>query len=137
MKKILFLLIPISIFFVACDSRSNSTDNTNQVVTSGSWRISLYTDSGNNETSNFSGYTFVFNSNGTLEAIKNNVTQNGTWSISSSSNKFNINLGPKDNTNKPLGDLTDNWKILSNSTTEIRLTDDNPASAEFVTFSKI
>ncbi len=69
-------------------------------------------------------------------AVKNGVTTNGTWSINSSSNKFNIDLGPKIVSNKPLGELTDDWQILSNTATEIRLTDDNVTSNEFVTFKK-
>ncbi|MBI1344593.1 MAG: hypothetical protein GC171_16855 [Terrimonas sp.] len=106
------------------------------MATSGTWRVTLFSDSGNDETADFNGYSFAFNDNGSLSAIRNGSTQNGTWSVSNGSSKFNINLGPKDNSNKPLGELTNDWKILSTTSTEIRLTDDNSASNEFLTFSK-
>jgi hypothetical protein len=104
------------------------------VVVDGTWKITLFTDSGNNETSDFAGYTFTFTGNGTVTATKSGASQNGTWSTSS--NKFTINLGANDNTNKPLGELTDDWKIISSSGTEIKLTDDNAVSNEFLTFTK-
>jgi hypothetical protein len=140
MKKIiLFPLLVLVLTFVSCTTSDDNADlvtQTSQVVTSGSWRVSLFTDSGNNETADFAGYTFSFSGSGTITAVKNGVSQNGTWSVSTSSNKFIIDLGPKIDSNKPLGELTDDWKIVSASSTEIRLTDDNASSNEFLTFTK-
>jgi hypothetical protein len=130
------LLIAITAFASSCDPAGGTDSTTSQVVTSGSWKVTLFTDSGNDETSDFSGYTFTFSSSGTLSAVKNGITTNGTWNVSGSSNKFNINLGPKVDSNKPVGELTDDWKILSNTETVIRLTDDNASSNEFLTFTK-
>lgn len=124
----------LSILLVSCTSRLDDSNNTSQVATSGSWRVTLFTDSGNDETTDFAGYTFTFNDNGTINAVKNGTTQSGTWSVTSA--KFNIDLGPKIDANKPLGELTDDWKILSTTNTEIRLGDDNASSNEFLTFTK-
>jgi hypothetical protein len=125
----------ITILFIA-SSCTRSLDNPADIAASGTWRVTLFTDSGNNETSDFAGYTFTFNSGGSLTAVKNSVSQTGSWSVNTSSSKFNIDLGPKTDTNKPLGELTDDWKIISTSDTEIKLTDDNVSSSEFLTFSK-
>jgi hypothetical protein len=104
-------------------------------VSAGTWHVSLFLDSGGgNETSNFAGYGFSFNSDGTLVAINGSTTKNGSWSVASSSVKFIINLGPKDNTNRPLGELTDDWKIISSSATELQLRDDS--NSEKLTFTK-
>jgi hypothetical protein len=138
MKRIYFFaLLGSTVFYLAaCDHSANLSPNVVQTITSGSWRITLFIDSGNDETADFNGYNFVFESNGNLAAVKNTVTQNGTWSYHQSSSKLIIDLGPKDNTNKPLGELTDDWKIISRTNTEIKLTDDNPASNEFLTFTR-
>lgn len=123
--------------FVLLSACSRSLDNNPaDTVTSGTWRVTLFTDSGNDETSDFAGYTFSFNSNGTVTATKNGASQNGTWRVDNSSNKFIIDLGPKVDSNKPLGELTDDWKILSTTDTEIKLADDNASSSEFLTFTK-
>lgn len=128
-------ILALAITLVSCDPSDNVSSNAAQVASSGSWRVTLFTDSGNDETTDFSGYSFTFSS-GTVTAIKNGVAKTGAWSVNTSSNKFNIDLGPKDATNQPLGELTDDWKILSTSATEIRLGDDNTASNEFLTFTK-
>ncbi len=130
------ILTALTVFTSSCDPASGVDSTTSQIVASGSWKVTLFTDSGNDETSDFLGYTFTFNSNGILSVVKNGVTTNGTWNVNSSSNKFNIDLGPKIVSNKPLGELTDDWKILSTTETVIRLTDDNASSNEFLTFTK-
>ncbi len=127
-------VIGLIVLSAAC---SRSLDNNPaDTVTSGTWRVTLFTDSGNDETSDFAGYIFSFNNNGTMTATKNSVSQNGSWHVDNSSNKFIIDLGPKVDSNKPLGELTDDWKIISATDTEIKLTDDNASSNEFLTFTK-
>ncbi|MES1221927.1 MAG: hypothetical protein ABUT20_40900 [Bacteroidota bacterium] len=133
-KRLLFVAVLSSIFFFSC-SRSSDDDSSNSGVdiSTGTWHITLFTDSGNNETSDYDGYIFTFATGGVLTAVKNGVSTNGRWSPVS---KFNINLGLKSDSNKPLGELTDNWQIISISANEIKLTDDNSSSGEFLTFTK-
>jgi hypothetical protein len=122
-------------FLLSCTRSSDNTATQDEVLASGSWRVTLFTDSGNNETSDFSGYSFSFNTGGSL-AVTGTQTKTGTWSRSSSSSKFIIDLGPKSDANKPLGELTDDWRIVSITGTEIQLKDDNDASEELLTFTK-
>lgn len=123
-------------------SCSNDNDNNPaptvdpQAPTAGTWRVTLFSERGNDETSDFSGYTFTFDSDGTAIATKTGANRNGTWSINNSSTKFNIDFGVKGDANKPLGELTDDWEIISVTSTEIKLKDDNDASAEFLTFNQ-
>lgn len=121
---------------ISCDNNNPDDASTSQQLTSGNWRVSLFTDSGNDETSDFTGYRFTFRTDGTLAAEKSGSAQEGSWEVNSNSTRLLIDLGPKNDTNKPLGELTDDWVILSRSATEIRLTDDNAASAEFLSFTK-
>ncbi|SIO02457.1 hypothetical protein [Chitinophaga niabensis] len=130
MRKLTLVLL----LFVSCSRDNNSPVVDPNAPTSGTWRVSLFSERGNNETSDFNGYTFTFGNTGTATASKSGTTKNGTWNISS--NKFNLDLGVKSDANKPLGELTDDWKIISVNTNEIKLTDDNASSAEFLTFTK-
>lgn len=130
MKNQLIRLSLFSVLFITACSRDN---NNNSNPSDGTWRVTLFTDSGNDETSDFSGYTFVFGTGGVL-TVSGGSSKTGAWSKTSSD--FNIDLGEKSDSNKPLGELTDNWDIISVSDTEIKLQDDNPASAEFLTFKK-
>ena len=130
------MFVSTLIFFAACSPGNNTTMNVSQAVSSGTWRITLFTNSGTDQTANFAGYSFTFSSGGTITVVNGSITKNGTWSVNGSLNKFSIDLGVKDNTNKPLGDLTNDWLIISSNNTEVRLKDDSSTSNELVTFTK-
>ncbi|QHS60164.1 lipocalin family protein [Chitinophaga agri] len=139
MKKSSWLLAMMCACVMSC---SNNDDNNPtptidpQAPTTGTWRVTLFTDSGKDETSDFTGYSFTFDSNGTAVATKGSTSKDGTWSIGSSSRDFNLNFGAKSDANKPLGELTDDWEIISVTATEIKLKDDNDDSDEFLTFNQ-
>lgn len=50
-------------------------------ATTGPWMITNFVDSGKNETADFNGYGFSFNTDGSLVADNGSVTVNGTWSV--------------------------------------------------------
>ena len=133
MKKKIFAFLALAFMTASCTQ--DQVENNEQIVTNGNWKVSLFIDSGNDETSDFTGYSFSF-SNGTVMAVKNNFSISGLWSFNSSRTKFNIDLGPKTDTNKPLGELTDDWKIISINDTEIRLVDDSSPD-EQLTFTRL
>ena len=94
-KNVLFVgFLMIALAFTACtNDNDNADDNTNLArlqadievmtndVTSGSWVITNFIDSDKNETANFTGYGFTFNSDGSLVADNGSNTETGTWSI--------------------------------------------------------
>lgn len=124
---------------ISCTKSGNdSPGEVTPIVTKGEWVVSLFSERGVNETSDFSGFTYVFQSDGKLIVKKNGaVVKQGTWSENSSSKKLIIDLGIKDDTNKPQGELTDDWIITSKNDTKISLTDDNVSSAEILEFTKL
>ena len=131
-------LICVAAILFACVKRDNNNSNngnTNDAaVTTGTWRVSLFSERGQDETGDFAGYTFTFKSDGKLTAAKNGASKEGTWSITG--NRFNIDLGIKSDNNKPLGELTDDWVIVVKNDTKISLKDDNVTSNEILEFSK-
>ncbi|TBN01411.1 hypothetical protein EYD45_13485, partial [Hyunsoonleella flava] len=84
-------------------------------------------DSGENETSDFTGYNFSFNSDGSLVATNGTDTLTGTWSVtddsSSSDDDIDFNIFfPVPDTND-FEDLNDDWDIISYTSTKIELID--------------
>lgn len=112
-------------------------------ITDGSWRISLFNDSGIDETSDFSGYTFNFEDNGSLVASSATGTLNGTWQVTDSNSNddspddlhFYINF----NVTNDFQDLNDDWDIVSNSSTVLELSDvsGGNGTTDLLTFEKI
>ena len=112
------------------DDNSSSTDPAPVINTAaqGTWRISSYVDSGNNETSNFAGYNFTFGPSNVLSATNGTNTYNGTWSVTADSSNddnpssdldFNIAFASPAN----FADLTDDWDVVSHTATTISLID--------------
>ena len=139
----LFLLALTTISLASCsksndDNPSNSSTNKTDQVT-GNWTVTYYYDSGKDETSDYNGYSFAFNSGDVLQAVNGSSTYTGTWRIGdnssdddSSSNKLVISITG----NKYMDDLQDDWLIVKITDTEIWLQDDNPASAEELRFGR-
>jgi hypothetical protein len=142
------ILTVIAFFLIAGSSckKDDDNDNTmNQVknnVQSGTWRITRFIDSGNNETSDFAGYNFTFNSSGVLNANNGSINYNGTWSITDSNSgddsmddlDFNI-FFPLTN---EFEDLNDDWDFISQSSSKIELMDvsGGGGGTDFLTFEK-
>ncbi|MBL7813642.1 MAG: hypothetical protein JNL70_01465 [Saprospiraceae bacterium] len=127
MKKLLFFALILHLFS-ACNNNSSVDPSLD-----GTWKVSYYLDSGKDETSNFSGYTFDFQSNGTLIAKFSGQTVTGTWSENTSSNKLIINISGTDK----LDDAADDWLIISKTATSIKLRDDNTSKDEQLHFTKL
>lgn len=134
-SSLLLCFTCLIIFACSSDDDNGSTDNTaemNQIrsqVTDGTWRITNFIDSGQDETSDFSGYNFTFSSNGDLSATNGTTTENGNWSVTSSSSSsssssdidFNINFNVPDT--HDFDDLNDDWDVVSHTSTRIVLID--------------
>ena len=99
-------------------------------VKSGTWRITSYVDSGQNETGDYTGYNFTFNENGTLVATNGTSVVSGSWSVTDDSNSnddsndnddidFNIFFSaPPD-----FEELSDDWDVASSSDSRVNLID--------------
>lgn len=154
MKKLKLVSVLSLIFVFNVASMCSDDDNSNtaadpspviNTVTSGTWRITLYEDSGVNETTNYSNYIFTFGANGVLTAA-NSTSFNGTWSVTSSNSNddnpnndldFNIAfVAPAPNAFTD--DLTDDWDIISYTANRIQLVDVSGGNGgtDYLTFEK-
>lgn len=137
--KGLILLLSLSLLSSTCshhdDDDGSSNDNSGQVqqiesqAESGTWRITSFIDSGQDETNDFSGFNFLFDSNGTLTATSSNTILTGSWSVTDSNSNddsnddidFNIFFNVSESSN--FEDINDDWDIVSHSDNMIKLRD--------------
>jgi hypothetical protein len=136
MKKLNLIYRIVFIFLIcfsitSCSSDDNN-DNSNSTlqetvennIQSGTWRITKFIDSGIDETSEFSGYNFTFNSAGSLNANNGTNSFDGTWTISSDGSGLNdLELNIVFNLMNDFDDLTDDWDFISQTSTKIELID--------------
>lgn len=138
--KSLFLAALCAGTFFSCseddDSSSvNGNININNVINtagSGSWRITSFIDSGNDETNHFTNYHFTFDDNGVLTAdnTTNDIFHSGTWSVTNSDNSNDDSPNDSDidfniafNSPTDFIDLNDDWDIASVTANKISLVD--------------
>ena len=153
MGMLIMLGFTLMSFNCSDDDTPSPNDNSQQIAQieataeSGSWRITNFNDSGQDETSDFNGYDFTFNSDGSLVASNGSNTVTGTWSVTDDSNSsddsssdddidFNI-FFPVPETSD-FEDLNDDWDVVSTTPTRIRLMDvsGGDGSTDMLTFEK-
>lgn len=153
MKKVSFYSFLMCIFMLSTASMCSSDDNPPLIaqdpapvvntMSQGTWRVTLYQDSGTDETSHFTGYNFTFASANVLTATNGTNTYTGTWSVTNSDSNddnpnndldFNIFFASPAN----FADLTDDWDIASRTATRIQLIDVSGGNGgnDYLTFEK-
>ncbi|WP_297516231.1 hypothetical protein [Flavobacterium sp.] len=152
MKKLKILMLLYLVFLVNVASMcsnddDNSSSSVNQTtvvntVSSGTWRITLYNDSGTIKTNQFTGYNFTFGPSNVLTATNGTQTYTGVWSVTDSNSNddslddldFNIAFTAPAN----FLEITDDWDIQSRTDTKIELIDVSGGNGgtDYLTFEK-
>ena len=156
MKKLKNNLVFGAVFLLTCSiSSCNSDDDSKAVsgsqnateiintVRSGSWKITYYYDTNQEETADFNGYSFTFGTGNILTATNGTNTYTGTWSVTNDSSDddnsnsdldFNIAFSSPEK----FQELTDDWDIIEHSATVIKLRDVSGGNGgtDILTFTK-
>ncbi len=140
----LIIVASLILGLISCESDDSSDDQssnltsaeeTMQIAEAGTWQITRFIDSGDDETGDFSGFEFSFNPDGTLVAVKGSLTVDGVWSVddddSNSSSDDDGNSSDDDDFNiffnvpqtNDFEDLNDDWDIVSISANKMELID--------------
>ncbi len=149
----IILLLTISLMSMQCSSDDENSPNDNSAeiqnvvntAQTGNWVITYFFDTDSEETGNYTGYEFTFGADGVITASNGTNTYTGTWSVTDDSNSnddsssdddidFNILfVSPPD-----FEELSDDWDIVSYTSTKIQLTDVSGGNGgtDFLTFEK-
>ena len=110
-------------------------------VVEGDWMISSYVDSGVDETSDYSAFTFTFTGDGVVTASSEAEMLTGAWTVdhddssnddsSDSDVDFTLLFGVPDT--HDFDDLNDDWDVVSYTSTMISLRDVSGGSGEIDT----
>lgn len=136
--KLIFSISILAILFSSCKKDDHSATPSSTVATTiqqGTWRITLYNDSGTDELYHFAGFNFTFSSS-SVSAVKGSTTITGTFHshVDSNKTKFVLNFG----STVPFDELNDDWEVVERTDTRIRLQDvsGGGSGTDLVTFEK-
>jgi hypothetical protein len=117
------------------DTSAAGSSNITNIVEQDSWKVTLYNDSGSDKTSSYNGYVFTFKS-GTVSASKAGSTVTGTYAykLDDSKHKLVLNFASP----ASFSELSDDWHIVEQTTTKIRLEDVSGGNGgtDLLTFEK-
>ena len=161
-NNLVYALMAFALLFISCSSDDSDDVNAANImadiqeitdlVSTGTWTITSFIDSGSDETTNFSGYGFSFISDGNLIADNGSITVNGTWSVTNDSGSddsssddsssddssddidFNIFFASPSNFNE----LSEDWDIVMRTDSRIELIhiSGGDGSIDYLTFEK-
>jgi hypothetical protein len=96
----------------------------------GTYTVLKFIDTGDDETSQFNGYSFKFQANGVLAATTNNgKVFRGTWRLNQAQTRMTISITGT----KALDDLDDdNWRVVRITNQRINLKKPGPDQVIFV-----
>ncbi|MCB0373249.1 MAG: hypothetical protein KDD31_09595 [Muricauda sp.] len=122
-----------------CNESADDADvlEIRNIAMGGTWNVALYSESEVDMTTDYAGMDFNFSADYQVEVSVNaDPIANGLWRVLRDSEdglKFYINFDSDDE----LGDLTDDWKIVSITSTRIELKDENDdGSYDVLVFEK-
>ena len=121
MKKI-FLFFFVLTALTACRKTVEKAEDDllTFAITNGQWKITNFVKGSTNITSDFADYKFQFQSNKTVDAIKNgSVSASGTWEANVTNRTITSWFG---NAQSPLPFLNGVWTITNNSWTFVEAT---------------
>ena len=103
------------------DYNDDDVDDSSLVtlLNSGPWQVDLFIDDGSNRTSELTGYTFTFNSDKSVEAVKTTTTIPGVWETDGDSGELELLLSMSGN--DPFDDISEDWTVKEFTSTTIRL----------------
>lgn len=118
MRKYLSLTILILTLFSCKKAIEQAQENAvMQAMTTGQWVVAKFTQNSNDMTTGFSGYSFKYNTDKTVNAIKNNAVETtGSWDANTDALTITASFL---NANQPLPLLNGTWHIDNTTWTSV------------------
>ncbi|MCX2743294.1 hypothetical protein OO013_05425 [Mangrovivirga sp. M17] len=133
LSKQITLIFLISGLVFSCGNKDNDPSPAEQLqrkITSENWKITSFIDSGDEKTSNYRGYFFVFRDDGALSASNGINSFSGTWRIITNPSDGDddkleeLDMEINFSNENEFDELTDVWDIFYESNTRIDLGDE-------------
>lgn len=121
--KTFFTLFFLLVLFSGCKKaiQKAQEDLVIKAMVDGQWKISEFTQNGNDITSSFATYKFQYYENKTVDAINNGtVEKTGTWDGNASTMTTSANFAGV--VSPPLGLINGTWQINNSGWTYVKAT---------------
>lgn len=118
-------------------SSSDTIEQTQNSITQNTWKVTNFNEEGVNQTSNFVGYNFTFNPNGTVSATNGSNNMNGTWATGTddSTPKFILSFSASSG---PFEEISEDWRIekVTSTVIDLKHVSGGDGGIDLLTFTK-
>lgn len=119
---------------ISADNACNEDDFIT-ILTSGTWRVQLFINDSNDETSTWTDFIFAFSPNGTLTATRGALVITGNWFTDTDDGELELNI--QLNSGNPYDEINEDWTVLRYTSTTIELSGDDDDDDDRLNFKKI
>ena len=132
MNKVLRVIIISGALIISCkhDILAKRNSITSTVIT-GDFMVAVFYNGLEDRTSDFAGFDFTFNIDGTITAVNNNETFTGSYTEKPAEKNKNARL-KIEFADEPLEELNKNWQVDVLSDSAIHLSDDKNSNKNLV-----
>ncbi len=130
----LFFVVAVIMFLAACSKSKSATITLKDIFTLGTWHVHHFIEDNIDKTSNYDGFVFTFNPNGSLMVVKNGITYTGTWTEDDSHTEFTLNISTGDSY---LLKLNEDWLVTGRSDSFVEFKNSNPSKNEIFHLEKL
>lgn len=128
------LVIVVALLTIAGCTKDDTSSSISGKISGNTWKLTYYWDKDKDETHKFAGYTFLFNTDQSIDVNTGASTVMGTWTFDTSDDShdhFIISFPATE----PFEDLTDDWEVIQITKDEISLKDvSGSGGTEYLTF---
>jgi hypothetical protein len=139
--RYLFYFLPLVFLLNSCDENDSdpvltaSEESLINAVQNGAWRITLFVEDGEDETSDYSGIRLNFLPDGKLNAANNGQAfLQGSWKTLRDDGQTELWITFVGN--EKLEEISDDWYVISATDVKIELEDDNDQFIDKLTLTR-
>lgn len=142
MKNLLLIFTVFTMVACSSDDDAGNTDPNDfeqikTILPQGEWEVSKYFDDNVDQTDIFESFVFDFKSDNTVVAQTDLFSENGTWLYDNTSTDEEDLILQFTGT-PPFDEISDDWDIISVSSSKIELRDDDDGNeVDLLTFTKL
>lgn len=140
MKRLIYALA-LTFFLFSCDDEDKdpilnaSEEKLVNTIENSVWRVTLFIEDGEDETSDYTGITLNFLPAGKIEAFNGSqLLEEGTWRTLRDDGKLEFWITFTQN--EILEEISDDWYVISMTETKIEMEDDNDQFIDKLTLQK-
>ena len=116
------ILFAAVFFFASCTKDQDFSSTTREIISEGQWSVDYYY-AGQDKTTLFSHFQFVFQGNGVVKGSNGSVSIEGSWNMIRDVNRNDVIRITINSPEPHFSDLTESWNVTEKNSSVVAMKD--------------